>query len=162
MPQYDPAHRQPTTPEPLIIHPTGEPAYLIHQQPTAGAVDTRYQTPPGVHLVAGPDGRPAYILQHQEQQPMAAVSPLLINAALGVALLLGVGAGLWMIAAFVAALAELLQALAMVAAVVIGGAIAMKILAALGGGGSRFRVDVQATAGRGRRRVHTRTRVRRR
>lgn len=162
MPQYDPAHRQPTTPEPLIIpHPTGEPAYLIHQQPT-GAVDTRYQTPPGVHLVAGPDGRPAYILQHQEQQPMAAVSPLLINAALGVALLLGVGAGLWMIAAFVAALAELLQALAMVAAVVIGGAIAMKILAALGGGGSRFRVDVQATAGRGRRRVHTRTRVRRR
>lgn len=160
MPHHDPATQHGA--DPLIIPaPTGEPTYIIHQQPpTTGALDRRYQTPPGTHLSAGPDGHPIYVVQQYDQEPRGttpAVSPLLLNATLAVALLLGAGAALWMIASFIAALAELLQALAMVAAVLLGGAVALRLL----GGGDRLRVDVQTTAGRGRRRVATRTRIRR-
>ena len=132
--------------------PAMPPAVVPQQLPTA-----YQQVPPGAQLIPGPDGQPAFFFPQQpERGPL--VHPLLANAAVAVALLLGVGAGCWMLASFLTALAALIKLLVMGIAVLVGGTIALKIL---GAGGGRVRVDVEASSGRGRRAARSRVRVRR-
>ena len=114
---------QPQPPAPYTIRPgqpqdQPQPIYLVAQPPAAAPV---YQVPPGAQLVAGPDGRPAYLYPTEQPQVGPTVSPLLVNLALGTVVLLGIGAACWMVAALVTALAALIKALAILALVLVGG-----------------------------------------
>ncbi|MFE9341305.1 hypothetical protein [Streptomyces sp. NPDC007063] len=112
---------------------------------------------PGAQLIPGPQGQPAYWYpQHPAPAPRQGADPRLLNLALIVGIVLAVCFGLWLAAAFIAALAELVKAVALLLLVAVGGYAALKVLA-----GGRLRVDVESTTGRGRRRHHTRVRVRR-
>lgn len=160
MPRYE--HPQEPRParEPFVIRSAdGREAFAVQQNGEQQLVPYRpYEPQPGARLEAGHDGRPAYIYAQAPQEPARPVAhPWLVNAALGTVVAIGVGVALWFASAFVAALASLIQALAMILAVLVGGAVALKIL---GGGRRRVDVDVEAVSGRGRRKVRTRTRVR--
>ncbi len=152
---------QPQPPAPYTIRPgqpqdQPQPIYLVAQPPAAAPV---YQVPPGAQLVAGPDGRPAYLYPTEQPQVGPTVSPLLVNLALGTVVLLGIGAACWMVAALVTALAALIKALAILALVLVGGTVAVKILSTAGRGTTRIHVQAR---GRARVNINTRGRGRRR
>ncbi|WP_406483818.1 hypothetical protein [Streptomyces platensis] len=138
--------------DPLVVRAADESeAYTIYTAPTPhGAVDP-YRTPPGMHLVAGPDGQPAYAPLPQPTRPGA--DPRLINAALIAVIALALCVGLWFAAAFLTALAALIKAGAIALGVGIGGVIVLKFLGT--GRGGTTHIDVRA---RGRARVDINTR----
>ncbi|MFF2927170.1 hypothetical protein ACFVTP_33000 [Streptomyces celluloflavus] len=150
MPRYpDPPN---ASRDPFVIRAADESeAYTIYPAPAPAqhATIDPYRTPPGMQLVDG-DGQPAYALLPEPAQRGA--DPRLVNAALAVAVLLGIGAACWMAAAFITALAALLQTVALIIAIVFGSALALKFLA---GTGSATHIDVKAG---GRARVHINTR----
>ncbi|WP_329156362.1 hypothetical protein OIU91_42940 (plasmid) [Streptomyces sp. NBC_01456] len=115
----------------------------------------------GVVMMPGPNGQPvAYYTAPPAPAPQAYVSPLLVKAAL-VAFIVGVaGVGVYFLAA---ALMELAKAVAILAAVGLGGFVLIKMLATGPGSGrpinvnARGRAKVQVHTGRG----HNRGRGRR-
>ncbi|MFI0915298.1 hypothetical protein [Streptomyces abikoensis] len=160
MPGY-PEIPTPARHDPLVIHSgdhtTAYTVFPLAPPPPHGALDP-YHLPPGMQLVPGPDGRPAYVMNPEPARP--ALSPVLVNVALGVAILLGIGAACWLIAAVLTALAALLQAAAMLLLVLIGGTVVLK---ALGTSNRNAGTHVEVHArGRARVNVNTRPRGRRR
>ncbi|MGW2393937.1 hypothetical protein ACWCYK_31265 [Streptomyces lydicamycinicus] len=139
--------------DPLVVRAVDESeTYTIYTAPTPrGAVDP-YRTPPGMQLVAGPNGQPAYAPLPQPTGTGA--DPRLVNAALIAVIVLVLCVGLWFAAAFLTALAALIKAIAIAAGVGIGGVVVLKILGA-GRGSGATHIDVRA---RGRARVDINTR----
>ena len=106
----------------------------------------------GVVMMSGPNGHPvAYYMPPPAPAPQPYVSPLLVKAAL-VAIILGIaGVGLYFL---VAALVQLVQALVVLAAVVLGGFVLIKLFSTGPGPGTGSPVNVQAK-GRAKVQVHT-------
>lgn len=159
-----PDQSQPARPQHVkVVRQDGFDVYTL----PAGQALAPYEQPvnaielqPGAQLIPGPQGQPAYWYPTQNPapapRPHGGVDPRLLNLALAVFIVLALCVGLWFAAAFIAALAELVKAVALLLLVAVGGYAALKVLA-----GGRLRVDVESTTGRGRRRHHTRVRVRR-
>jgi hypothetical protein len=138
-----PQFGQPPTPtygQRVVPLPQGTVVY----PPTAGL--------DGVVMMPGSDGHPvAYYTPPPAPTPQPYVSPLLVKAALA-AFILGVaGVGLYFLAA---ALVQLVQALVVLAAVVLGGFVLIKLFSSGPGPGAGSPVNVQAK-GRAKVQVHT-------
>ncbi|MFJ6856827.1 hypothetical protein [Streptomyces werraensis] len=134
---------EPTThrPAPLVVHrptpitPAAHPAPVVPVQP--GHVST-------VASVVLPDGRvvTGYAVSPVQPEPVAAkpaVSPTAVNVALGGVGFLAVCGGLLLLTSFIAALTAFIGQLIILAAVVLGGWIAVQVL---GTSGHRGRTTV--------------------
>lgn len=139
---------QPTA-RPLLQQPA-----VYQPQPLAPAqsypVAPAPQGLPGVYTITAPDGSvhhvygpPAGAPIPLQNSPLPAaetrrslVHPLLANLAVGAAALAGIAFGLHLLVGFITALAHLVATLVTLAAVLIGGWVLLRILAAAGTGGS--------------------------
>ncbi|MEV2255895.1 hypothetical protein AB0I94_35965 [Streptomyces sp. NPDC050147] len=120
------------------------PQNTVVYPPTAG-ID-------GVVMVPGPNGQHvAYYTPPPAPAPDPLVSPLLVKVALGTVIVAGAAVALYFIGQFILALAAFLKALAILAAVLLGGVVLIMLFSGSSGGGN---INVQAR-GRSRVQIHT-------
>ncbi|MFD9289600.1 hypothetical protein ACFWBV_15180 [Streptomyces sp. NPDC060030] len=147
-PTYYPEPLPPQYGQPLV------PAYGQHVVPLPQGAVVYPSTAglDGVVMMPGPNGQPvAYYTAPPAPAPQPYVSPLLVKAAL-VAFIVGVaGVGIYFLAA---AIMELAKAIAILAAVGLGGFVLLKMLATGPGTGRDSSINVNAR-GRAKVQVHT-------